>query len=772
MTRMGRLEQQIMSRKKQAGEVIYLEGSTVKEISIIVKGTVKANGKYGENLITAGNVIGVLDIGTGKYLYNYVAQEETLVCYFPVETIEDVCNVITTDANYPGMLISSLAKQMMGLAGEFEKIKGLCREIYNFIKDEYAEYKNICVGYHKDAALIKRIEKLEEMDDDTVIVTSDLEYYVNLDLIPLELKKKFYAANEYVMMTEMKRVQEFASEIVEVYDLIISYVNIVKESLFAKDEDNLFMRLAELAFLINESNGDIALIWTRIKNISDFITKEKCIEQSALPVLLGHFKAKIKVGADFDDEQSNLTRQYTIEQIKGAKVLAKNSIDTILEYSGMSKEKGDKFKQYLAVYNSLADKFATSDEVDKLRKAITKQFYELFEMVFIKAEETKVAEPVIDLFLNYGYVDERFLTESQLVHLFYSKRDENKSDYRIYTIREWLQEIYNDNAEPSKNEFDLDYIGVLREKKRTHHVSEAEEKAYLSDMKGKVSFEINNMFKAANRVTSGKILTFCPVLHKDLIIGSIDKYIRQKSSIVAAYEQLQKVDYSLFYRTVLYHDSKNGIAKEYVSKKVLPITILMPNVGTQGTMWQETSGVRKDTSARVAISMLGKESPEEILLNVVGRYRWEICRNIQGVYWSDITEKSLTSEYYDYIQFYKKNRDLTPQAKEKMRNEIAKARNNYREVFVQDYIQWMKYEAKGASRLNKIARTILMTYCPFSKAIREELANFPAFSELIEKYELQTAAKIKKIENSYVSIRNSGGKITKELEDNLEFYKK
>jgi hypothetical protein len=114
---------------------------------------------------------------------------------------------------------------------------------------------------------------------------------------------------------------------------------------------------------------------------------------------------------------------------------------------------------------------------------------------------------------------------------------------------------------------------------------------------------------------------------------------------------------------------------------------------------------------------------------------------------------------------------LSVQAKDKVRNELSKARNNYREVFVQDYIQWMKYEAKGASRLNKVARTILMTYCPFKKAVREELTHYPAFTELMEKYEIQTAAKIKKIENSFVSIRNNGGKITKELEDNLEFYK-
>jgi hypothetical protein len=169
-------------------------------------------------------------------------------------------------------------------------------------------------------------------------------------------------------------------------------------------------------------------------------------------------------------------------------------------------------------------------------------------------------------------------------------------------------------------------------------------------MKARVSFEINNMFRSANRVTSGKILTFCPILHKDFIAGNLERYLKQKSEVVAAYEELQKTDFSLFYRTILFHDSKNGIAKEYVAKKVLPITILMPNVGTQGTMWQETSGIKKDTSARIILPILCKEVLEDMLLNVAGRYRWEICRNIQGVYWSDITERSLTSEYYDYIQ--------------------------------------------------------------------------------------------------------------------------
>ena len=47
-------------------------------------------------------------------------------------------------------------------------------------------------------------------------------------------------------------------------------------------------------------------------------------------------------------------------------------------------------------------------------------------------------------------------------------------------------------------------------------------------------------------------------------------------------------------------------------------------------------------------------SLDDEIMDNVGRYRWEMCRKLQGVRWNDISEHSLTSEYYDYIQYYKR----------------------------------------------------------------------------------------------------------------------
>ena len=207
-----------------------------------------------------------------------------------------------------------------------------------------------------------------------------------------------------------------------------------------------------------------------------------------------------------------------------------------------------------------------------------------------------------------------------------------------------------------------------------------------------------------------------------------------------------------------------------IMKEVLPDMILMPNAGTKAMMWQETAGVKRDTPGRFLFPIFTAADLDEMMVETVGRFRWEICRKEQGVHWNDIREKSLTSEYCDYIQFYRKNHELSPDAKEKVKNALTRARNNYREVFVKDYVNWMKYESKGSYRLNKVARDILVRYCPFTKEIRAELKANPMYTNSMSRFEIQNAKKMQRVVGVYEKYKKSGGEITQELRDNLLFY--
>ena len=158
------------------------------------------------------------------------------------------------------------------------------------------------------------------------------------------------------------------------------------------------------------------------------------------------------------------------------------------------------------------------------------------------------------------------------------------------------------------------------------------------------------------------------------------------------------------------------------------------------------------------------------MLETAGRFRWEMCRKEQGARWNDIREMSLTSEYYDYVQYYKKNHDLSPEAKEKLKNALWKAKNNYREVFVKDYQVWIKYEAKGSFRMNRVARGILFRYCPFVKEIRDSLKVSPMYQEMIQKYDIIIGREKRHVALFEDKYRKAGGELTEEMIVNKEFY--
>lgn len=84
---------------------------------------------------------------------------------------------------------------------------------------------------------------------------------------------------------------------------------------------------------------------------------------------------------------------------------------------------------------------------------------------------------------------------------------------------------------------------------------------------------------------------------------------------------------------------------------------------------------------------------------------------------------------------FTKNNDLSTQAKEQLKINLAKAKNSYREMFVRDYLVWILYESTGSPRLNKVVRGIFYAYCPFSARIRDQIYTNPLFSELFTKYE-------------------------------------
>jgi hypothetical protein len=286
-------------------------------------------------------------------------------------------------------------------------------------------------------------------------------------------------------------------------------------------------------------------------------------------------------------------------------------------------------------------------------------------------------------------------------------------------------------VEPSRSELEQNYTEYIQKQKSSGAIKESEWNGLLSHGMSKVTYELRNMFPSVNKISYGRIATYFPIFVKDAIYKELSNTLVTNESIKQALNHVRQLDYSAFCRETLDVDYPGG--KFFYSKEYLPSIILMPNAGVRGVMWQEIEGRNRFTPGRFMCSIFHMEDLNTTMLRVTAEYRWEICKRIQGGHWNDIREKSLTSEYCDYVQFYRKNHDLTSDAKEKVRSSLQQARNSFKEMFVRDYLQWIMFESNGSPRLNKVARSILFQYCPFSEKICQKLMSNPFYIDLLTK---------------------------------------
>ena len=98
-------------------------------------------------------------------------------------------------------------------------------------------------------------------------------------------------------------------------------------------------------------------------------------------------------------------------------------------------------------------------------------------------------------------------------------------------------------------------------------------------------------------------------------------------------------------------------------------------------------------------------------------------------------------------------------------------KNNAREVFVQDYEQWIKFESQGGMKLNKPSREILALYCPFNREIRKNLESQPAFADAIGRYNREALKKVKELELRYRAIEKNKTEIPEIMLSTLKLYK-
>lgn len=750
----------------EAGKVLYETGDVIDKIYLIIKGQVKATFPGGSYTLKSQDVVGVVEFGQSACELRYEALEKCQMVEYAYDG--KLLAFLQKNGDIKKFLLFSVMKQFNEVFGFVKLQKNDYESLRNYISTVYDDYRWMCETIGVSAGELTDFDEIYSQESEDSVPDWMSGYYTNFSEIimgsdPAHMESDFAAGvviktgeDVVKMVSSLETFKENRTRLLnllmnensmDLFELMLSlYLKAAKKvGMDSPDIRPIFMGLTDVLGQAESQGFDK----------EDFFAARKRAYDDALKT--AEMFSKVR------EEQQDTHGQEQMDVIR-------DSLETILGYAEMGDEFNQSFRAHVDKYKKTVNKNSTDDEDRKLRLQISKEFNALYIAAFIKSAEDIIVPTVVKMFFNFGYVDEELCGIDNAVYLCQLvDRIPSDPDHGIYSYYEWLQSIYDGRKDPGRNEFEMDFADFLHEEVRNHRISKADETEMFNDPVLRVKYELENVFSVVNKTSTGRILTFCPLFSEHNVVKSVESMLVNAEDIAEGINKIRRIDKSAFYRETMFADQENLVSNEIIDVEILPDIILAPNIGNRGIMWQEIEGKRRTTPARMFISMFQQEELFGQLLKLTGQFRWEMCKRVQGARWNDITEPSLTSEYFDYIQYYRKNNDLSAEAKEKVKNDLLRSKNSFREMFIRDYAIWIQFESQGSPRLNKVSRAILFAYVPFAASIRENLAINPMYKEMITRYDTKQKAKIHRMDNLMKKITNGGKVIPKEIEEQMQY---
>lgn len=739
-----------------AGTILVQSEQTITSLHMIAKGTVRATYPGGEFYLHKGDVIGVCELFFDSYFITYQAEEATSIASYPFSAAQ-LSGILHSNADMASRIVTSMFRQLQDILDQYELALFDCDNFYHYLMDSYSEYLSFCSKHNISARALPGLETLSELVLEEDIAGWLGGYYSQLRTLVTGAVIKDQDPD--FLQGLLLKASEDIQRVISVCRVLYDYKSEITKLLMSENRLDFFDLYTSLIYKIGSHADDSTPLIAAISTMMIQLESQPSIDKEMYNQRVKEYRERLSELDRYTENQSeDSTDPKDIPEIR-------DSMNTILSYAQVDEETAGAFRKAVHEYSKLIDKNNTDDASRKLRLTITKLFYQIYEKAFMRSLHDFEVPKLILMFFNFGYVDEHLAGMDNAAYL-YSVVDRLPSDpsRNVYTFYEWLRAIYEGKKTPSRNEFDNDYQAYVHELKISGKIRAEEEAEMLKNREKQVQYELRNMFQSVNKITFGRISSFCPLFSEHNILKELDKSLVSADKVEETFKQIRSIDFSAYYRDVIYTNPQLGIGKEYVGVEILPDVILMPNVGVRGVMWQEIEGRKRTTPSRMMISVFQMEDLTKILVRLTGDYRWEMCKRIQGARWNDISEPSLTSRYFDYIQFYKKNRDLSADAKDKIKLNMQKAKNSFKEMFIRDYDSWILYEGTGSPRLNKIARAILFDYCPFSKQIREKLKANPLYKEMMDRYDIKLAQTIHHYDNLFQKLKNIGAPVPPEIQ--------
>ena len=661
----------------KAGGKIHSVGDIVDSIHIILKGSVSMTipNEGGEIALGVGSVIGLSEVPGGRHRFSYTAPEGASIFSYPFSGMNDVAKVISTNARIAPMITGSVVAMAEHLREYSVAYTKTGRMAYDRIREEQKELQRLAASVGKSMPLYTELSDLALPPDDDGIESWRDDFTRAFYKHDAELRKTLYPLGTDMCIGVIYTAASYMQSVMTAIDRTAGYRRYLDDKTvdFHSGLEGLRIEAREQTRAL--TGGD----------------------ESAIPEL-------------------------------------HNVLNVILNYSGCEEVVKKNMREAVEAYVACKDRGATDEDTRRIRRRLVDPFFKVYEDCLFRSFGEPGRPPIeVGLFLRFCYMDERLVTAEDFEQLYRLYINYIPDPYgRIVTVEEWLKKVYEGKVMPSKNEFDLDYPSYLKEEVRQGEMSEDQAERLLDNLRERTRFEIHNLFISGNRMTFGRISVYEPLFDSTNQMMPLDKCYVSVDRIYEVLETIRAYDHRIFYREDICRFDEDA-QPVTVHREYLPYVILLPNIGSRTVLWQEIEGKRRTTPGRMLVPIFCLEDLSLAMAKLCGEFRWEMCKTEQGIHWNDLSDPSLTAEYSDYLQYYRKNSSLSTEHREKIKKALQKAGNNYRRVFVADYVLYIMYEAKGVMRLNKVARDIIYRYCPLAIDHSDGIIVNAQYTQLVER---------------------------------------
>ena len=479
-------------------------------------------------------------------------------------------------------------------------------------------------------------------------------------------------------------------------------------------------------------------------------------------------------------ESTTTTTESTIVQEDNSAILAalENSSSKIMNYAELPQDQMREYSALILKLKSLKNPLDPEQDARVIRKNLTKIYWDAYKASVDKFNKSPNSAPKsVELMLKFGFFDETLLAPKNQVFLHnFKDQIDPDADVPLHRGSDWLNKVTYKKIPPSISELGETYFDKIKsESKDVVYKKESDVPDSVDTYMRRLGYEMDSMYQPNVRLVTGNPSTFLPILTDAHIITPLDKCTLTHQNLKEAIHQIISIDYTAFNREAVYNNESEGILRELIQTSVIPDFISVPSIGTKIMMWKDLGVTRgagsKETRGRIILPIFIQGDLKTMLTEAIAAFRWELCKTILGVDWNNVGVPSLTSEYTDYVMFYKKNKDLSIELKEKIAIEFKRFRTD-RDKFVNDYVLWLKYESEGIQKLNRVVRGMFYKYIPFQKIIRDKISTQPAFSDIHTRFVNIRGRQYRELEAKYKKYQEShGGVIPQKIQANLDFYK-